>query len=79
MRICTLTDKSDVNRQLIVLLLMENQPHNLTIKKFGYINTLPVIDIPVTDHFDLRTKGFFCKYRPINISVAAEILINAKV
>jgi len=43
------------------------------------MNMLPVIYIPVTNHFDLRTKDFFCKYRLINISVAAKILINTKV
>ena len=43
------------------------------------MNMLPVIDIPVTNRFDLKTKYFLCKYRLINISVAAEILINAKV
>ena len=43
------------------------------------MNMLPFIDIPVTNSFDLRTKYLFCKYRPINISVATKILINTEV
>lgn len=43
------------------------------------MNMLPVIDIPVTNRLDLKINYFLCNYRLINISIAAEILINAKV
>ena len=79
MCICTLTDKYDVYWQLIALLLIYKQPHNLTYKKGRFDEYATFIDVPVTNCFDLRTKYLFCKYRPINISVATEILINTEV